>query len=702
MTTVSLIVSGKRDLWKSVRESKMSAHSVEPREHEKVEDDWSATTSSSLADEQEQGLLGGWKEVGDTAVDGSSRARRTPRGKLSSISVCTGIVLLLLSLAALVFLIRSHPRSGPSTGAEITSNDYILDPEWDYCAPAQRREYTWIIRDHIHNPDGIYRPMILVNNQFPGPIIEINEGDTIVVHVENRAVNATSIHWHGMYQNGTNYMDGTTGVTQCPIAPGQHFTYEFTVSGQSGSYWWHGHVGVQTSDGLHGPLIVHGHNEKALQKVQYDTDRVILLSDHYHDLSSTLLWQYLMPDIENAEPVPVGALINGKGVRDCSDFPDRRCDNTTTNVGVPRITLGHNKSHRLRIINVGAFAEFQFQIDEHVMAVTEVDGTDVHPVSYHRLNINPAQRYSVVISSDVTSGDAFWMRARMITTCFTDPPRTMQSDALAVVAYEEANMSRPTSQDWEERLEQECRDMNTTDLVPVEAIVAPNEPDAVYYLRSNFEIGAYRLSRGFFNQSSWRPSADLPTLHRVMEGLTTENETFQIRSGDGTGSAFVNDQAFDIKRELVIQTTGIQVVDLLVSNFDDGNHPLHLHGYKYSVLAQGHGYPPLTHVGAAIDKASLAPLYETLDLSNPLRRDTASVEAFGWILLRVIMDNPGVWAFHCHVSWHAEAGLMMQFLTRSDELATTTIPQANLNLCNAPGIMRGMGPDDSVYEEFAK
>ncbi|OQO08544.1 hypothetical protein B0A48_06414 [Cryoendolithus antarcticus] len=683
----------------------MSAHPVEPREHEKLEDDWSATTSSSLAEEQEQGLLGGWKELGDTAVDGSPRARRTARGKLAAFSVCTGIILLLLSLGDLVFLIRSHPRSGPITGAGITSNDYILDPEWDQSAPAQRREYTWIIRDHIHNPDGIYRPMILVNNQFPGPIIEVNESDTIVVHVENRAVNATSIHWHGMYQNGTNHMDGTTGVTQCPIAPGQDFTYEFTVSGQSGSYWWHGHVGVQTSDGLHGPLIIHGRNEKALQKMPYDTDRVILLSDHYHDLSSALLWQYLMPDMENAEPVPVGALINGKGVRDCSDFPDRKCDNMAATVGMPRIKLDRNKSHRLRIINVGAFAEFQFQIDEHEMAVTEVDGTDVHPVSYHRLNINPAQRYSVVISSDVTSSDAFWMRARMITTCFTDAPKTMQADALAVVAYEDAKVSDPTSKDWEERLEQECRDMNTTDLVPVEAMVAPSEPDAAFYLRSNFEIGAYRLSRGFFNQSSWRPSADSPTLHRAIDGLGTGNETFQaVDEGNHTndGRAFVNDQAFDDKRELVIQTTGTQVVDLLVSNFDDGNHPLHLHGYKYFVLAQGHGYPLLTHVGAAIDKASLAPLYETLDLSNPLRRDTASVEAFGWILLRVVMDNPGTWAFHCHVSWHAEAGLLMQFLTRSEELATATIPQANLDLCNAQKIMRGMGPDDSVYKEFAK
>lgn len=29
---------------------------------------------------------------------------------------------------------------------------------------------------------------------------------------------------------GTNEMDGASGVTQCPVAPGQSFTYDFTVS----------------------------------------------------------------------------------------------------------------------------------------------------------------------------------------------------------------------------------------------------------------------------------------------------------------------------------------------------------------------------------------------------------------------------------------------------------------------------------------
>lgn len=586
----------------------------------------------------------------------------------------------------------------------VQPNDYVLDSKWDSAAAPRRREFHWVVRDQVHNPDGVFRPMILVNNMFPGPLVEANDGDTIVVHVENRAVNATSIHFHGLYQNGTPHMDGTVGVTQCPIAPGGSFTYEFNIRGQHGTTWWHGHQGVQTSDGLHGPVVIHARHESDLQQIPYDSDRVILLSDHYHDLSAALMFQYLMPDRENEEPVPESGLVNGRGIRDCDDYPNRKCDNTTSNVGFPNIVLDRDKTHRLRIVNVGAFADFQFQIDEHELAVTEVDGTDVHPRSYHRLDINPGQRYSVVISSNASSADSFWMRARMIITCFKDPPSTLDPIALAVVRYDDIpTLDQPSSPDWEEKLAMDCRDMNTTELVPVEAVAAPAEPDAVFYIRANFEIGAYRLSRGLFNRSSWRPNARSPTLMRAIDGLRTGNHTFSTAQADDPRSPpFVNTAAFHPDRELVIQTTGIQTVDVLVSNFDDGNHPLHLHGHRYFVLAQGHGAPPVTDVAAAIDRASLAPLYQTLDLSNPLRRDTASVEGYGWILIRIIADNPGVWAFHCHVSWHTEAGLLMQFLTRADELARMEIPPESAALCAAEGVEKGMALDDADYEVFAK
>ncbi len=610
-------------------------------------------------------LPAGWKLPGGA----QERFSTSLKSKLA-IGFAVGIVLIF-SISVIFWYNES--RANPSL-----RQDYILDPNWNFSAEPTRREYRWTIQDHEHNPDGVYRPMMLINGQFPGPLIECNEGDTIVVHVDNQATNATSFHWHGIYQNGTNWMDGTVGITQCPVAPGHSFTYKFKIIGQSGTYWYHSHQGAQVSDGLLGPLIVYSKAEKSLQKIKYDTDRVVMIQDHYHDLTGASLMRYLEPDRENAEPVPDGALINGMNVRDCDALPHRRCDNHT--VSIPTFDLTKNRNHRLRFINVGAFAEFQVQIDEHEFAVTEADGTDVEPVYYHRLNISPGQRYSIVISTNLETAESFWMRARMVTTCFAEENPHLESEIRAIVQYAglKSSTEKPKSKDWTEVVELVCKDMNTTELKPTYPIPAPAKADAFYYLRSNFEIGAWRLSRGFFNTSSWRPDVSSPSLHRFIDGYAKDNESF---TNPVNG---LNGVVFDSDREMVIQIEGIQTIDILIDNFDDGNHPMHLHGYKYFVLAQGKGY--------------LDPhLYETMNLSNPLRRDTASAGAFGWILIRLVTDNPGLWAFHCHISWHTEAGLLMQFLTRPQDLGGLALPEANKALCKAEGLAKGTGPRDEIW-----
>ena len=648
-------------------------------------------------DEQELDLLSGEASDEDagTLREATHDAEFVRSSRYSSwyrryrgILLGTLVPLVLVSLLALGRDSGLFVSSTTSKKDSATRPSYVLSKEWDHNAGPTRREYYWTISDVHLNPDGVYRPMIVINNQFPGPMIEINDGDTVVVHVNNQAENATSIHWHGLYQNGSSFMDGTVGISQCPIPPGIHFTYEFEVSGQYGTYWYHAHQSIQASDGLVGPFIIHSKEEEDLLETAYASDRVVMVSDHYHTLSSQLLMEYLASDNENAEPVPDGALINGQAVRDCSKFSSRRCDNTTSNVGIPRFNLEENQRHRLRFINVGAFAEFQIAIDEHDFAIIEVDGTSVKPFYYDRFTINTAQRYSIVLNTNATSAKVFWLRAKMLATCFADPPKDLDSEIWAVVQYgdEESIQNKlPTSQEWDQSVQSTCRDMNTADLVPSRAIRAPEKADATFYLRANFEIGAWRLSRGVFNQSSWRPDLQSPTLIRAVDGLAAGNSSFRGVDGRYAG-AFVNDIAFDTKNELVIQTSGVLVLDIVVTNFDDGNHPLHLHGYKFFVLGQGHGYPP-------------SDLSSSVDLSNPLRRDTASVEAYGWLYLRLIADNPGAWPFHCHISWHAEAGLLMQFLTRTDKLSNLEIPQKNRDLCNAPlrELRKGAGPEDQVF-----
>ena len=51
-------------------------------------------------------------------------------------------------------------------------------------------------------------------------------------------------HWHGIFQEGTQWADGPVGVNQCPIIPGESFLYDFTVPDQAGSFWYHSHHGL--------------------------------------------------------------------------------------------------------------------------------------------------------------------------------------------------------------------------------------------------------------------------------------------------------------------------------------------------------------------------------------------------------------------------------------------------------------------------
>lgn len=92
--------------------------------------------------------------------------------------------------------------------------------------------YNWDVTWVNRNPDGLHeRPVIGLNNQWPLPAITANVGEQITVHLTNQLGNETTgLHFHGLFQNGTNSMDGPTGVTQCPIGPGETFTQTFTVS----------------------------------------------------------------------------------------------------------------------------------------------------------------------------------------------------------------------------------------------------------------------------------------------------------------------------------------------------------------------------------------------------------------------------------------------------------------------------------------
>lgn len=129
-----------------------------------------------------------------------------------------------------------------NTSYVTTNSSFLLDQNFVVTNITTTRYYEFVISEATGSPDGFERTMLVVNStlrysihdddptdfgisdQFPGPLVEVNSGDELVVNVFNQLPNGTTIHWHGQLQNGTNYMDGTNGITQCPIPPGMNFS----------------------------------------------------------------------------------------------------------------------------------------------------------------------------------------------------------------------------------------------------------------------------------------------------------------------------------------------------------------------------------------------------------------------------------------------------------------------------------------------
>ncbi|PKI48684.1 hypothetical protein CRG98_030901 [Punica granatum] len=97
--------------------------------------------------------------------------------------------------------------------------------------------------------------MVTVNGKFPGPRIIAREGDRVLVKVVNLVSNNISIHWHGIRQLRSGWADGPAYVTQCPIQTNQSYVYNFTITGQRGTLFWHAHISWLRAT-VYGPLII--------------------------------------------------------------------------------------------------------------------------------------------------------------------------------------------------------------------------------------------------------------------------------------------------------------------------------------------------------------------------------------------------------------------------------------------------------------
>ena len=145
-----------------------------------------------------------------SAVD---RSRQKPNKKIWAVLI-VGLILFIvgLSVGLSLGLGLNHTNSNnlqstePPQSWRRNPQDYVLSPSFDKNAPNTTRTYTLNLTEMADGaPDGVAVRTLLINGQFPGPVIEANEGDRLIVQVNNFMTLPSAIHWHGQYQNGSSF-----------------------------------------------------------------------------------------------------------------------------------------------------------------------------------------------------------------------------------------------------------------------------------------------------------------------------------------------------------------------------------------------------------------------------------------------------------------------------------------------------------------
>ncbi|KAJ7150798.1 yellow laccase [Mycena filopes] len=500
-------------------------------------------------------------------------------------------------------------------------------------------------------PDGFSRSSVLAGGTFPGPVIRLNKGDTLSMNVidqltDNTMLKSTSIvrqfHWHGIFQEGTNFEDGPAFVTQCPIVPNASFLYNFRVPDQAGTFWYHSHLANQYCDGLRGALIIGDKNDP--QKHLYDIDddtTIITLADWYH---------YPSPQAPNI-PVFNSTLINGLG---------RYAGGPLSKLAV--ISVTHGKRYRFRLISMSCDPNWIFSIDGHQMTIIEVDGVNHQPLTVDSIQIfgepwmvncppaqprrlttyRPplaAQRYSFVLTANAKV-DNYWVRAQP--TLAGSNTGFVNGTNSAILRYVGARACDPTTNSTSTHPLVETA---LHPLVPTPVPGAPHPGGADVVLNLAITLNTTNTFRFNINGFSFVPPT-VPVLLQILSGAHTAQQLMPKGS--------------------VYQLPPNKVVEVSIPGGSPGSpHPFHLHGHNF-------------HVIRSAGNASY-------NFVNPVIRDTTSTgtDASDLTTFRFVTDNAGPWFLHCHIDWHLNVGLAVVFAENIPAIAQEKPPLSWQKLCPA-------------------
>ncbi|KAL3608615.1 hypothetical protein FPOAC2_03620 [Fusarium poae] len=560
-------------------------------------------------------------------------------------------------------------------------------------ATFKTKKFDLTITWEDYAPDGFSRKMLLVNGQSPGPVLEIDQDDTVVVKVHNESPEELTVHYHGLEMKGTPWSDGVPGVTQRPIQPGCSFTYRFHAT-QYGSFWYHSHHRGQIEDGLYGAIIIHprhdepnpfhliSEDEHTVYKIKEAVEKVkpIVISDFVH-LTSEEKWDMTVAaGIEDSCYDSI--LFNGKGRVECLDkdvvnanlneiqktylglvpggaeFTDKAClpasalNALAGGLGnesalLPGTFSGCKETdgeiETIKISNYLGQWESWLAFDivgaiNFVSGVFSIDGHDMWVYAMDGSYIEPQKVQAI----PVTNGDRYSIVIKIANSGdykmrFSANSAPQLITGHAILSIEGYSAAEGNIEPW-------------INIVGVPA---------------SKEVAVFNQIVAFpYPPSPISPTADVTfNLSMAIKGasyLWALNETGLLSEElDDQRPTLFNPQPY-VNNNVTISTKLGQWVDLVfvAALFPQPPHPIHKHGSKMYMLGAGTGHFRWDSVEEAIKE-----IPDQFNLVNPPRRDAfssapAEMEP-SWVVVRYHAADAGPWLLHCHINNHMVGGMMM-------------------------------------------
>ncbi|MBA0745184.1 hypothetical protein Gogos_007770, partial [Gossypium gossypioides] len=428
------------------------------------------------------------------------------------------------------------------------------------------------------------KPIVTVNGRYPGPTIVAREDDIILVKVVNHVKYNLSIHWHGIRQLRTGWADGPAYITQCPIQPGQSYVYNFTVTGQRGTLFWHAHI-LWLRATVHGAIVI-----LPKRGVPYPFPKP-------HKEEIVILGEWWKSDVEAVinEALKSGSAPNVSDAHTINGHPGSTP--SCPSKGGYTLAVKPGKTYMLRIINAALNEELFFMIAGHQLTVVEVDATYVKPFKTDTIVISPGQTTNVLVTTHRRAG-----KYLVAASPFMDAPIAVDNlTATATLHYAGSLTSAATT------------------------LVSPPPKNATS-VAANFTNALRSL-----NSKKYPAKVPLKIDHSLLFTIGLGINPCSTCVNGSRVVASVNNITFVMPKTALLQAHFFNINGLVLQDtgmITPENHPIHLHGFNFFEVGRGVG-----NFDPKMDP-------KNFNLVDPVERNTIGVPSGGWTAIRFRADNP--------------------------------------------------------------